>query len=129
MSEQSSSGPASSHAPPGQPSPSQERSNNPPIDDIPPPPYTPLPSIDSVQDGAFFESDEHHLSRGHSNYGYGTGIDTEEGGAALGPPPAFSEEYGHLEIDQDGMETHADIAGLLPLGPPKYFTLAKVKSS
>jgi hypothetical protein len=104
-----------------QPSSSQGHSNHSNIDeDIPPPPYTPYtpytpsPSVDSVQDGPLIGPDGQCFQGGSSSYGYGTGIELDEGGPGSQPPPAFTEKYGQLEIDEDGMETLAEVAGMLP---------------
>lgn len=35
----------------------------------------------------------------------------EEVGPGLQPPPAYTERYGELDINQDGMETRARISG------------------
>lgn len=36
----------------------------------------------------------------------------EEAGLELRPPPVYTEKYGELDINQDGMETRAQISGL-----------------
>lgn len=97
-----------------------------PIDgsqNIPPPVYSPLPSIDSFDvSGPVIGPDGHPSSSdvfsGDNMSSSTLGEEREDVGPGLQPPPVYTEKYGELDINQDGMETRAQISGLSRKYPP-----------
>lgn len=92
---------------------------------IQPPAYSPaysqLPSIDSFGVGPVVGPDGQERA-GSSNdvfssYDMSSSSSTlveerEDAGPELQPPPAYTEKYGELDINQDGMQTRAQISRL-----------------
>lgn len=100
------------------------------MQNIPPPPYSPLPSIDSFEtsgpvvgpDGrARPESSSDVLS--FDNASSSTSVDEREEAGPGSQLPAYTEKYGELDISQDGMETRAQIACLSCNTQGSYFLL------
>lgn len=75
-----------------------------------------MPSIDSVSAGPVIGPNGHAREEdARSNIASPDSYVAEERedvGPGSPPPPAYTEKYGELDINQDGMETHARIAGL-----------------
>jgi len=82
---------------------------------IPPPAYSPLPSIDSYEAAGPEIGPDGQTRAGNDNAFISDGASTsslvEEAGPGLQSPPVYTEKYGELDINQDGIETRAQISG------------------
>lgn len=98
------------------------------VQNIPPPPYSPLPSIDSFEASGPVVGPDGRARPESSDVFYadnksgGTSVDEqEEAGPGSQPPAVYTEKYGQLDINQDGMETRAQIACLFCNTQRSYF--------
>lgn len=76
--------------------------------------YSPLPSIDSFEAAGPAVGADGRVSSSDVFSGDNMSSSTlgEESGPGSQPPPVYTEKYGELDINQDGMETRAQISGL-----------------
>lgn len=97
------------------------------MQNIPPPPYSPLPSIDSFEaSGPIIGPDGRARAESSDvfcvdNTSSSTSVDEREEAGPGSQPPVYSEKYGQLDINQDGMETRAQIACLSCNTQRSYF--------
>lgn len=90
------------------------------MQNIPPPAYSPLPSIDTFEasgpivgpDGLARPGDNSDVFSGGNMSSSTLAEERDEAGLELQSPPVYTEKYGELDINQDGMETRAQISGL-----------------